>query len=64
MPKDIQVGIRVEQDVLDRADRVAELLAKNSPAGLTHSRTAVMRAALLRGLAEMEAELHAKPKKR
>lgn len=62
MPKDVQIAIRVEQDVLDRADKIVEALGKAGGLGLAPTRTAVLRSALLRGLMEMEAE-HIKRKR-
>lgn len=49
-----QTAIRLDPDLLDRLDKAAEMLAKQSPPGITVNRTAAMRAALTLGLAELE----------
>lgn len=55
MTKSIQVGVRLELELLERIDRLAEASARIP--GLKPTRADVMRAAMLRGLDALEAEL-------
>lgn len=56
----VQVAIRVEPATLAKADELAERLAALAPGGLQAfdvTRTSVLRAAIVEGLAAMEAKL-------
>jgi hypothetical protein len=52
--KTVQITVRVGEDVPDRAARLARTMA---PEGMRLARADVLRAALLRGLLGMEAEI-------
>jgi hypothetical protein len=62
MAKGVQVVVRVEQTTVDLADEVAELIGKTSP--IKPTRTAVLRAAIERGLADMKGEISSGSKRR
>ncbi len=57
MANEIQTAIRLPKDTVVRAGRLAKILAtKPKYAAFRMSRSAVLRLALLRGLAALEAE--------
>jgi hypothetical protein len=60
----VQVAIRIDESAVKLADDVAKLIAASSVQDVRPTRTAVMRAAMERGLREMKAELAAKPKRK
>jgi hypothetical protein len=61
--KETQVALRVDEDTLARAQALAGRMARRSPdlAAFRLTRAAVLRMALLRGLAELEGEHPAGP---
>lgn len=61
-PKTVQVAVRVEPELVELADRIADELAKATLTGLEPTRAAVCREAMGRGLRAMKAELDAKLK--
>lgn len=57
MSNDVQVAIRLPKDTVARAGRLSKILAlKPEYAAFRMSRSAVLRLALLRGLAALETE--------
>ena len=56
MPNDTRTSLRLPEDLLKRVRRVAEAMTK-AGRGLSYSDADIIRAALVRGLDDLEAEL-------
>lgn len=63
MTKTVQVAIRLESELVADADALAHELAATTP-GFEPTRTSVLRAAIVRGLAALRSELATKRLKR
>lgn len=57
------VSVRVDEDTIERLDRIAEAMSKRA-AGVNVKRGTVVRAAIERGIVALEAELGLKKPKR
>jgi hypothetical protein len=55
-PKTVQVALRLDAKLIDEADELAESYARVSP-GIEPTRTAILRAAVVRGLALIRSEV-------
>jgi Arc/MetJ-type ribon-helix-helix transcriptional regulator len=58
--KTAQIGVRLDADLVVHVDNLARQLSASTLEGRAPSRSAVIRAAITRGLAIMQAEIKAK----
>jgi metal-responsive CopG/Arc/MetJ family transcriptional regulator len=61
--KTVQIAVRLEAELVDQVDELVQELSKVTIAGLEPTRSAVVRTAIARGLADMRRELGEKSRK-